>query len=62
MRHSRKTVRKALSDPLPPVLHQGSACALSRCWVSVKGIIDKWIEEDEDRSEGSSGILLTGLI
>ena len=48
MRHSRKTVRKALSDPLPPVY---TRVAPAPCPVldSVKGIIDKWIEEDATR-------------
>jgi transposase len=48
MRHSRKTVRKALSDPLPPV-YTRVAPAPSPVMGLVKGIIDKWIEEDKTR-------------
>lgn len=48
MRHSRKTVRKALSDPSPPV-YTRVAPVHSPVMGSVKEIIDKWIEEDESR-------------
>lgn len=48
MRHSRKTVRKALSDPSPPV-YVRTEPASSPVMGPVKEIIDKWITEDESR-------------
>ena len=48
MRHSRKTVRNALSDPSPPVYRRVSPVP-SPVMGAVKLIIDKWIEEDGSR-------------
>ena len=48
MRHSRKTVRKALSDPSPPVYTRCEPVS-SPVMDPVKEIIDNWIEEDETR-------------
>lgn len=48
MRHSRKTVRKALSDASPPVYVRAEP-APSPVVDPVKEIIDNWIQEDESR-------------
>lgn len=48
MRHSRKTVRKAIADASPPV-YARTEPPPSPVLGPVKGIIDKWIEEDEGR-------------